>query len=130
MEALARAFAKAVKHVDDFNVPGDIVEVGLGVPFNIATPGRKCWVYPKLSQGAFIPDRVAVCRLMGDWYTAKFYELECLWPRLHLGGILIVDCYGHMLGARRAVDEFFEIMGMKFEGVEIDYTAVMMVKPC
>lgn len=73
-----------------------------------------------------IPDRIALLRLDTDWYASTRTELQVLWPRVSPGGILIVDDYGHWLGARRAVDDYFG----SFEFTQIDYTGIQMVKPC
>ncbi len=53
------------------------------------------------------PDEIALLRLDTDWEASTRHELEHLWHRLEVGGVLIVDDYGHWSGARRAVDEFF-----------------------
>jgi hypothetical protein len=34
-------------------------------------------------------------------------ELEILYPRLSLGGVLMIDDYGYWTGARKATDEYF-----------------------
>jgi O-methyltransferase len=52
------------------------------------------------------PDRIAILRLDTDWYVSTRHELEHLFPRLAVGGVLIIDDYGAWEGARRAVDEF------------------------
>lgn len=79
-----------------------------------------------------IPDSVALLRLDTDWYASTRTELETLWPRLVPGGVLIVDDYGHWLGARAAVNEFFRLEphGIAHWGAftQIDETAVMLVK--
>jgi hypothetical protein len=72
-----------------------------------------------------LPDKIALLRLDTDWYHSTKIELETLWPRLVSGGVLIVDDYGHWLGARKAVDEYFK-GDVQFE--RIDYTAVLTVK--
>lgn len=46
-------------------------------------------------------------RLDTDWYESTKHELVHLWPRLSVGGVLIVDDYGWWRGSRQAVDEFF-----------------------
>lgn len=74
-----------------------------------------------------LPDKIALLRLDTDWYQSTKIELEILWPRLVSGGILIVDDYGHWLGARKAVDEYFN-GAVPFN--QIDYTAVMAMKSC
>jgi hypothetical protein len=54
-----------------------------------------------------VPDTVALLRLDTDWYESTRHELDHLYPRLSIGGVLIVDDYGHWKGSRKAVDEFF-----------------------
>lgn len=73
-----------------------------------------------------VPDKIALLRLDTDWYRSTKIELQILWPRLVPGGVLIIDDYGHWMGARKAVNEFFDYT---FPFTRIDYTAVMMVKP-
>jgi hypothetical protein len=44
-----------------------------------------------------------------DWIpigTNARHELIHLYPRLSVGGVLIIDDYGHWEGARKAVEEF------------------------
>jgi hypothetical protein len=53
------------------------------------------------------PDEIALLRLDTDWYESTIHELVHLFPRLAVGGILILDDYGHWKGARKAVDEYF-----------------------
>jgi hypothetical protein len=73
-----------------------------------------------------IPENIALLRLDTDWYFSTKLELEILYPKLASGGVLIVDDYGHWNGARKAVDEYFN-GSVSF--VEIDYTAIKIVKP-
>ena len=55
--------------------------------------------------------------------------MEVLYPRLVNGGILIVDDYGHWMGAKKAVTEYFAANGRDSKKLRpIDYSAVMMVK--
>ena len=53
------------------------------------------------------PPEIALLRLDTDWYESTAHEMKHLYPRLCRGGILLIDDYGHWLGARRAVDEYF-----------------------
>lgn len=53
------------------------------------------------------PDEIAMLRLDTDWYESTRHELETLYPRLSVGGVLIIDDYGYWAGARKAVDEYF-----------------------
>lgn len=73
------------------------------------------------------PDKIALLRLDTDWYASTKAELDHLWPLLVPGGVLIVDDYGHWMGARRAVTEYF---GNNMPGFSmVDYTCMLMVKP-
>lgn len=77
---------------------------------------------------AAIPDRIALLRLDTDWYESTRHELEHLWPRLQVGGVLIVDDYGHWSGARKAVDEYFAELGHRPLLGRLDYTGRMCIK--
>ena len=55
-----------------------------------------------------LPQRISVLRLDTDWYESSLIELQILYPRLSVGGVLIIDDYGKWLGQKRAVDEYFE----------------------
>ena len=54
-----------------------------------------------------LPLKIAVLRLDTDWYESTRMELETLYPRLSVDGVIMIDDYGHWTGARRAVDEYF-----------------------
>jgi len=53
------------------------------------------------------PGRIALLRLDTDWYESTKHELVHLYPRLAVGGVLIIDDYGFWRGARQATDEYF-----------------------
>lgn len=75
-----------------------------------------------------IPDEIAILRLDTDWYESTKHELEHLYPRLAVGGVLIIDDYGHWQGARRAVDEYIDVTGARLFLSRIDYTGRLAVK--
>lgn len=54
-----------------------------------------------------LPDQISVLRLDTDWYESTKIELEVLYPRLSVGGVLLIDDYGHFSGAQQATDEYF-----------------------
>lgn len=54
-----------------------------------------------------LPERISVLRLDTDWYESTRKELEILYPRLSIGGSLMIDDYGHWAGSRQATDEYF-----------------------
>ena len=53
-----------------------------------------------------IPSRIALLRLDTDWYGSTYHEMVHLFPRLSVGGVLILDDYGVWKGAREAVDQY------------------------
>lgn len=55
---------------------------------------------------ATAPDQIALLRLDTDWYSSTMHELVHLYPLLSLGGVLLIDDYGHWRGARKATDRY------------------------
>jgi O-methyltransferase len=74
------------------------------------------------------PESIAILRLDTDWYVSTKHELVHLFPRLQPGGVLIIDDYGHFLGARRAVDEFLLENGITLLLNRIDYSGRLAIK--
>lgn len=72
------------------------------------------------------PEKLSLLRLDTDWYASSKVSLEVLWPRLVVGGVLIVDDYGHYKGQRQAVDEYF--VGNPQLMHRIDYSCRAVVK--
>ena len=54
------------------------------------------------------PKTIALLRLDTDWYESTKQELECLFPLLSKGGILIVDDYTTWTSCKMATDEYFQ----------------------
>lgn len=54
-----------------------------------------------------LPEKISVLRLDTDWYESTKVEIEILYPRLSVGGVLLLDDYGCWAGHRQAVDEYF-----------------------
>lgn len=52
------------------------------------------------------PDCVSLLRLDTDLYRSTYHELVHLYPRLSVGGVLIIDDYGAFQGARIATDQY------------------------
>ena len=75
-----------------------------------------------------LPERIAALRLDTDWYESTKKELEILYPRLSVGGVLIIDDYGYWAGAREAVDEYFKGYNNRPFLVYNDYTGRAGVK--
>ena len=77
---------------------------------------------------ATAPERIALLRLDTDWYESTRHEMVHLFPRLSLGGVLIVDDYGHWQGARLAVDEYLSAQTNGLLLNRIDYTGRIGVR--
>lgn len=78
---------------------------------------------------ATAPEQVAFLRLDTDWYSSTKAELETLFPRLSPNGILIIDDYGFLDGARKAVDEYWETYPHPIYLHRIDASGRLVVKP-
>jgi hypothetical protein len=73
------------------------------------------------------PEEIALCRLDTDFYESTAHELRHLCGRLGEEGILIIDDYGHFLGARQAVDEYFDGLGGGVLFHRLDFSARLIV---
>jgi O-methyltransferase len=75
------------------------------------------------------PDLISLLRLDTDWYASTKEELEVLYPKLHSGGVCIIDDYGYWGGSKKAVDEYLESNGIRVLLQRIDDTGRMFIKP-
>jgi len=73
-------------------------------------------------------ERIALLRLDTDWYESTKHELETLYDKLVIGGVLIIDDYGHWNGAKKAVDEFIKDRKISLFLNRIDYTGRLAIK--
>jgi O-methyltransferase len=69
-------------------------------------------------------ERLAVLRLDGDLYESTMDALTSLYPRLSVGGYVIVDDYGAMESCRQAVEDFRTERGITDAIERIDWTGV------
>ncbi|MEN9685043.1 MAG: hypothetical protein RLZZ28_829 [Bacteroidota bacterium] len=75
------------------------------------------------------PGTIALLRLDTDWYESTRHEMEQLYPKLTLGGVLIIDDYGFWKGSRKAVDEYLENNQIPLMLHRIDDTGRAAIKP-
>jgi hypothetical protein len=54
----------------------------------------------------YYPNEIAILRLDTDWYESTKFELDNFYDKVSVGGIVIIDDYGHWQGCKQAVDEF------------------------
>ena len=64
----------------------------------------KGWFHETLADPRI--EQLAVLRLDGDMYGSTMEALEALYPKLSVGGYVIIDDYGAVPGCRRAVDDY------------------------
>jgi hypothetical protein len=66
-----------------------------------------------------IPEKIAILRLDTDWYESSKFELEQMYDNVVTGGVIIFDDYYHWDGQRRATDDFFNSINIKYDFVDI-----------
>ncbi|MBD3346454.1 MAG: macrocin O-methyltransferase [Chitinivibrionales bacterium] len=74
------------------------------------------------------PESIAILRLDTDWYESTLHEMLHLYPRLVKGGVLLLDDYGHWVGAKKAVDQYIKENNLKLLLSRTDYTGRLAVK--
>lgn len=67
-------------------------------------------------------DQLAVLRLDGDMYDSTMVALESLYPKLSVGGFVIVDDYHAVRGCRKAVEDFRTANGIDDPLEQVDWT--------
>jgi O-methyltransferase len=67
-------------------------------------------------------ERLSVMRLDGDMYDSTMVALRSLYPKLSVGGYVIIDDYHAVRGCRRAVDDFRAEHGIEDELRRVDWT--------
>ena len=77
---------------------------------------------------ASTPDSISLLRLDTDWFESTGACLEVLYPRLVIGGVCILDDYGHWQGARKAVDDYFGKVGHRPFMHPIDFSGRIFIK--
>jgi len=69
-------------------------------------------------------ERLAVLRLDGDMYESTMVALTHLYPKLSVGGYLIVDDYGAVPACKSAVHDFRDRQRIAEPMIEIDWTGI------
>jgi O-methyltransferase len=67
-------------------------------------------------------ETIAVMRLDGDMYDSTMVALRSLYPKLSVGGYVIVDDYHAIRGCKQAVDDFRAALGIADELHQVDWT--------
>ena len=69
-------------------------------------------------------DKLSVIRLDGDMYESTMDALIALYPKLSVGGYVIVDDYEAVRGCKKAIHDFRDAHEIKDEMIPIDWAAV------
>lgn len=67
---------------------------------------RQGWFEETVPKYASEDPVIALLRLDGDWYDSTSICLEHLFPRVSVGGLVIIDDYGQWDGCTRAVHDY------------------------
>jgi O-methyltransferase len=68
--------------------------------------------------------KISVLRLDGDLYESTMVALQSLYPKLSVGGYVIVDDYHAVRGCRRAVDDFRAQQSIEDQMIQVDWTCM------
>ena len=71
---------------------------------------------------------IAVLRLDGDWYESIKVCLETLYDKVVVGGVIILDDYGHWVGNKKATDEFRQKRNILSPLIQTDYSEYYWIK--
>jgi O-methyltransferase len=69
-------------------------------------------------------ERLAIARLDGDMYESTIQALDALYPKLSVGGYLIVDDYGAIASCKQAIDDFRAAHQIDDKIHEVDWTGI------
>lgn len=73
-------------------------------------------------------ENIGVLRLDADWYESTKICLEKLYDKVVIGGVIIIDDYGHWIGAKLATDEFRNKNNIVSPLIKTDYTEHYWIK--
>lgn len=117
---------------------GHNISGGINTVHNLFKKAKLPMTNVKLIQGLFEKvmtpavinelGNIAVLRLDGDWYNSTKVCLDRLYNSVIDGGVIIIDDYGHFIGAKRATDEFREKRGIDSPLIASDYTEHFWIK--
>jgi hypothetical protein len=85
-------------------------------------------VLETLNSPSNVPDGICILRLDTDWYESTKIELNHLYDKVNLHGIIMFDDYGYWGGHRKAIDDFFIGLGLNPLMMYIDASGRIMQK--
>ncbi len=72
--------------------------------------------------------KFAIIRLDGDMYESTIQAIEELYPKLAVGGYIIVDDFGAVRGCKKAINDYRESHGITDPIEKVDWTGVYWKK--
>ena len=87
----------------------------------------KGWVKDTLPAAPI--EKLAILRVDGDMYSSTLDSLTNLYPKLSVGGYVIIDDYGSIDACRKAVDDFRAANHIETPVTPVDWTGVYWKKP-
>jgi O-methyltransferase len=87
------------------------------------------WFDETFPRTAHEPGPIALLHVDGDWYESVKLTLETFYPQVVPGGFVVIDDYGHWIGARRATDELRAAVEDQTPMVAVDYSGRYWRKP-
>lgn len=82
----------------------------------------KGWFRDTLSNAPI--EKIALLRADGDMYESTTDILMNLYPKLSIGGYVIIDDYGCIPACRQAVDDYRKAQGINDEIIWVDWTGI------
>lgn len=73
-------------------------------------------------------EKLSLLRIDGDMYESTMDALTNLYPKLSIGGYIIIDDWGAVKGCKAAVEDYRKTHGINEEIVKIDWTGVYWKK--
>lgn len=119
---------KAKDAIDDYLCKCDLDSVKNNIKNNSAYPSNLIQYHVgDILKTKFIPEKISILRLDTDWYESTKFELDNFFDKVSIGGVIMVDDYGHWNGCKKAVDEFL-LKHPEIEIEKIDYTGIIFYK--
>ena len=73
-------------------------------------------------------ERIALLRLDGDMYESTMVALTSLYPKVSIGGYVVIDDFGAIERCKRATRDFRERNGITSPIIQIDWTGAYWQK--
>lgn len=113
VSALGEAFTAGALKASKAVLAKNFVKAGLKIP-----EIKRAWFYELDPED--LPEYICFAFLDGDFYESILDSLKLVWPKMTMGGVIVVDDYQNpkLPGAKQAVDEFFADKNIKIKAAK------------